>query len=84
MGLGALSQIASAVPADVFITHLDHEYDGEFKFPIISSDPPDLSVSVSIVPRIQSEVVFQTIPAVPEPSYESFGIEGLVAQGQGD
>ena len=84
IGIGALCQIASAVPAEVFITQLDHEYDGEFKFPIISSDPPDLSVSVSIVPRIQSEVVFQTIPAVPEPSYASFGIEDLVAQGKGD
>ena len=77
VGVGSLCQFASAVPAEVFINQRVQEYDGELKFPGISTDPPGLSVEVSIVPRSQSEVVFQTIPAVPQPSYASSGLESF-------
>jgi len=75
--MASLCQSASAVPAEVFINQLVQDYNGTSKFPGISTNPPGLSVDVAIVPRSQSEVVFQTIPTVPEPSYASFGLESL-------
>ena len=77
VGIGALCQFASAVPAEVFINQRVQDYDGELKFPGISTNPPGLAVEVLIVPRSQSEVVFQTIPAMPEPSYSHYGLEAL-------
>jgi hypothetical protein len=84
LGILGLSQLASAVPAEVFMNQLVQEYDGNPKFPNFSTDPPGLSLEVTIFPRSQSEVVFQTIPIIPEPSYASFGIEGLAKIGQAD
>ncbi|MDB4537641.1 MBG domain-containing protein [Akkermansiaceae bacterium] len=77
VGAALLCQFALAVPAEVFINQTVQEYNGDFKFPNIATDPPGLSVDVTIAPRVQSEVVFQTIPVVAEPSYSNFGLESL-------
>jgi hypothetical protein len=40
LGILGLSQLASAVPAEVFMNQPVQEYDGNPKFPNFSTDPP--------------------------------------------
>jgi hypothetical protein len=71
--------------ADVSLNQLIQEYDGEAKFPLVSTNPPNLETEIKIFPRSQSEVVFQTTPALPLPSYQSYGLErSTVDRGLGD
>ena len=79
-----LSHFASAAPASIYFNQLSQEYNGTPKFPNISTDPPGLSLNISITPRSQSEVVFSTLPVVPEPSYQSYGIDGTTNKALGD
>ena len=79
-----LSHFASAAPARIYCNHLSQEYNGTPKFPNISTDPPGLSLNISITPRSQSEVVFSTLPVVSEPSYQSYGIDGTTNKALGD
>lgn len=83
-GLVALSPVSAVDPAQVFINQLEQEYDGTPKFPNISTDPPGLPLNISITPRSQSEIVFSTLPEVPEPSYASYGIDGTTNKALGD
>ena len=75
--LGMLTGIqpAHAVPASVYINQAEQEYDGMLKFPAVTTDPLGLDVEVMTIPRGQSEIVFQTIPAIPDPSYTSIGLD---------
>ena len=82
--LSSLSPLCGVEPAQVFINQLEQEYDGTPKFPNISTDPPGLSLNISITPRRQSELVFSTIPLVPAPSYQSYGIDGTTNKALGD
>ena len=77
LGLSLVSPSQGQEPADIFVNQGSEEYDGGFKFPILSTDPPGLNMELTITPRSQSEVVFQTIPAVSQPSYISYGINNL-------
>ena len=74
LGTFLVCQSTFAVPADVYINQAVQSYDGAPKFPGVTTDPLGLSVEVSIASRAQSEVVFQTIPTVPDPSYTSLGL----------
>jgi hypothetical protein len=69
---------------EVYLNNLKQEFDGNFKFPLISTELPDLEVAVDIFPRDQSGVVFQTHPPVAQPSYQSYGINGKVDKALGD
>lgn len=77
-------QLANAEPASVFIIQRAQQYDGESKFPGSVTDPPGLEVETRIIPRKQSEPVFQSIPTVLEPSYQSYGINGTDNKALGD
>ena len=79
LGAFLVCQSTFAVPADVYINQAVQEYDGAPKFPGVTTDPLGLSVEVSIVSRAQSEVVFQTIPTVPDPSYTSLSLNTLTS-----
>lgn len=70
--------------ADIFINNAKQEYDGNFKFPLISTDPPGLDVEIDIIPRAQSQIVFETNPEIPQPSHSSYGLNGKVDKALGD
>lgn len=70
---------ASGEPAEIFLSQVVQDYDGTSKFPIVASEPPGLGVELQIVPRSQSETVFQTIPDVLDPAYQSFGFDSSTA-----
>lgn len=74
LGMLTCVQPAYAVPASVYINQAEQEYDGTLKFPGVTTDPLGLDVEVVTIPRRQSEIVFQTIPAIPDPSYTSIGL----------
>lgn len=75
LGTSLLCHSALAVPAEVYLNQAEQEYDGALKFPAVTTDPLGLSVELSIIPRAQSKVVFQTIPTVPDPSYLSVALD---------
>ncbi|YCM42642.1 MBG domain-containing protein [Verrucomicrobiaceae bacterium 227] len=83
-GMTLVAQAAMAEPAKVYLNQLAQDYNGEPRFPNISTDPPGLGVEVSIIPRSSSEVVYQTIPAIPQPSYVSYGIGSTTNKAFGD
>lgn len=78
IGLSLFGANAYCEPAEIFLTQLVQEYDGTSKSPVVVSEPPGL-VELQIVPRSQSETVFQTIPDVLDPAYQSFGFNGSTA-----
>ena len=70
--------------AEIFINNAKQEYDGNFKFPLISTDPPGLDVEIDIIPRAQSQIVFDTNPEILQPSHSSYGLNGKVDKALGD
>jgi ubiquitin len=70
--------------AETFINNAKQEYDGNFKFPLIATDPPGLDVEIDIIPRAQSQIVFDTNPEIPQPSHSSYGLNGKVDKALGD
>lgn len=77
-------QLTSLEPALIFINNTSQEYDSNFKFPLISTDPPGLDVEIDIIPRAQSLIVFETNPEIPQPSHSSYGLDGKVDKALGD
>ena len=75
---------AFSAEADLSWTDLSHEYDGQEKSPLVTTEPPDLEVTLEYFPRSNSEVLFQRIPEVDQPSYPSYGLNGKVDIGLGD
>ena len=75
---------AFAAEADLSWTNLSQEYDGHEKSPVVTTEPPNLEVTLEYFPRSNSEVLFQRIPEVDQPSYPSYGLNGKVDTGLGD
>lgn len=73
-----------AQSGEVYASGLTHEYDGTFKFPLISTDPPGVAVEVKTYPRSQSEIIFESYPLYPQPSYQSYGLHGKIDRALGD
>ncbi|MDB4480494.1 MBG domain-containing protein, partial [Akkermansiaceae bacterium] len=66
------------------MTDLSQEYDGQEKSPLVTTEPPNLEVTLEYFPRSNSEILFQRIPEVDQPSYPSYGLDGKVDTGLGD
>ncbi|MDB4770089.1 DUF5011 domain-containing protein [Akkermansiaceae bacterium] len=75
---------AFAAEADLSWTDLSQEYDGQLKSPLVTTEPPNLEVSLEYFPRSNSEVLFQRIPEIDQPSYPSYGLNGKSDIGLGD
>ncbi|MDB4568957.1 DUF5011 domain-containing protein [Akkermansiaceae bacterium] len=75
---------AFAAEADLSWTNLSQEYDGQLKSPLVTTEPPDLEVTLEYFPRSNSEVLFQRIPEIDQPSYSSYGLNGKSDTGLGD
>ncbi|MDA7659043.1 DUF5011 domain-containing protein [Akkermansiaceae bacterium] len=75
---------AFAAEADLSWTHLSYEYDGQLRSPAVTTDPPDLDVTLEYFPRSNSEILFQRIPSIDQPSYPSYGLNGKSDIGLGD
>ena len=75
---------AFAAEADLSWTDLSQEYDGQVKSPVVTTEPPNLEVTLEYFPRSNSEVLFQRIPEIDQPSYPSYGLNGKVDIGLGD
>ncbi|MDB4432566.1 DUF5011 domain-containing protein [Akkermansiaceae bacterium] len=75
---------AFAAEADLSWTDLSQEYDGQLKSPLVTTEPPNLEVTLEYFPRSNSEVLFQRIPEIDQPSYPSYGLNGKSDIGLGD
>ena len=75
---------AFSAEADLSWTGLSQEYDGQEKSPLVTTEPPNLEVTLEYFPRSNSEILFQRIPEVDQPSYPSYGLDGKVDTGLGD
>ncbi|MDB4417775.1 DUF5011 domain-containing protein [Akkermansiaceae bacterium] len=75
---------AFAAEADLSWTDLSQEYDGQERSPLVTTEPPNLEVTLEYFPRSNSEVLFQRIPSIDQPSYPSYGLNGKVDIGLGD
>jgi len=75
---------AFAAEANLSWTDLSHEYDGQVKSPLVTTEPPNLEVTLEYFPRSNSEILFQRIPEIDQPSYPSYGLNGKVDIGLGD
>ncbi|MDA7865702.1 MBG domain-containing protein [Akkermansiaceae bacterium] len=75
---------AFSAEADLSWTGLSQEYDGQEKSPLVTTEPPDLGVTLEYFPRSNSEVLFQRIPEIDQPSYSSYGLNGKSDIGLGD
>ena len=75
---------AFAAEADLSWTDLSQEYNGQEKSPLVTTEPPNLEVTLEYFPRSNSEVIFQRIPEIDQPSYPSYGLNGKVDIGLGD
>ncbi|MDA7884111.1 MBG domain-containing protein [Akkermansiaceae bacterium] len=75
---------AFAAEADLSWTGLSQEYDGQEKNPVVTTEPPNLDVTLEYFPRSNSEVLFQRVPEIGQPSYPSYGLNGKVDIGLGD
>ncbi|MDC0613355.1 DUF5011 domain-containing protein [Akkermansiaceae bacterium] len=75
---------AFATEADLSWTDLSQEYDGQEKTPLVTTEPPNLEVTLEYFPRSNSEVLFQRIPEIDQPSYPNYGLNGNVDTGLGD
>ncbi|MDC0324443.1 DUF5011 domain-containing protein [Akkermansiaceae bacterium] len=75
---------AFAAEADLSWTNLSQEYDGQKKSPVVTTEPQNLEVTLEYFPRSNSEVLFQRIPEIDQPSYPSYGLNGKVDIGLGD
>ncbi|MDB4432938.1 DUF5011 domain-containing protein [Akkermansiaceae bacterium] len=75
---------AFAAEADLSWTDLSQEYDGQLKSPLVTTEPPNLEVTLEYFPRSNSEVLFQRIPSIDQPSYPSYGLNGKSDIGLGD
>ncbi|MDA8958854.1 DUF5011 domain-containing protein [Akkermansiaceae bacterium] len=75
---------AFAAEADLSWTDLSQEYDGQLKSLLVTTDPPNLEVTLEYFPRSNSEVLFQRIPEIDQPSYPNYGLNGNVDTGLGD
>ncbi|MDB4805592.1 DUF5011 domain-containing protein [Akkermansiaceae bacterium] len=83
-GFSLLITPAFAAEADLSWTNLSPEYDGQLRSPVVTTDPPDLEVTLEYFPRSNSEVLFQRIPEIDQPSYPNYGLNGNVDTGLGD
>ncbi len=70
--------------ADLSWTDLSQEYDGQEKSPVVTTEPPNLEVTLEYFPRSNSEILFQRIPEIDQPSYPSYGLNGKSDTGLGD
>ena len=86
MGLGfaLLGGSLKAAPAEIIINQLTQEYDGGPKLPLISTNPPQLDLAVTIAPRAQAETVYQKVPSPIHPAYASVGLQSLPDKALGD
>ncbi|MDA7496796.1 MBG domain-containing protein [Akkermansiaceae bacterium] len=75
---------AFSAEADLSWTDLSQEYDGQLKSPVVTTEPPNLEVTLEYFPRSNSEVLFQRIPEIDQPSYPSYGLNGKSDIGLGD
>ncbi len=75
---------AFSAEADLSWTGLSQEYDGQLKSPLVTTEPPNLEVTLEYFPRSNSEVLFQRIPSIDQPSYPSYGLNGKSDIGLGD
>ncbi|MDB4390594.1 DUF5011 domain-containing protein [Akkermansiaceae bacterium] len=75
---------AFAAEANLSWTNLSQEYDGQLKSPVVTTEPPNLEVTLEYFPRSNSEVLFQRIPSIDQPSYPSYGLNGKSDIGLGD
>ena len=75
---------AFSAEADLSWTDLSQEYDGQEKSPLVTTEPPNLEVTLEYFPRSNSEVLFQRIPEIDQPSYPSYGLNGKSDIGLGD
>lgn len=75
---------AFAAEADLSWTDLSQEYNGQLKSPLVTTEPPNLEVTLEYFPRSNSEILFQRIPEIDQPSYPSYGFNGKVDIGLGD
>ncbi|MDC0304880.1 DUF5011 domain-containing protein [bacterium] len=75
---------AFSAEADLSWTGLSQEYDGQLKSPLVTTEPPNLEVTQEYFPRSNSEVLFQRIPSIDQPSYPSYGLNGKSDIGLGD
>ncbi|MDB4549140.1 DUF5011 domain-containing protein [Akkermansiaceae bacterium] len=75
---------AFSAEADLSWTDLSQEYDGQLKSPLVTTEPPILEVTLEYFPRSNSEVLFQRIPSIDQPSYPSYGLNGKSDIGLGD
>ena len=73
-----------AAEADLSWTGLSQEYDGQEKNPVVTTEPPNLDVTLEYFPRSNSEVLFRRVPEIDQPSYPSYGLNGRVDIGLGD
>lgn len=71
-------------PVQVVFDELQQIYDGNPKFPQVSTNPPGLQVQLSLTPHRQAASVFHSIPEVLPPSLPSHAIEGRSDHGLGD
>ncbi|MDB4638441.1 DUF5011 domain-containing protein [bacterium] len=75
---------AFGAEADLSWTDLSQEYDGREKSPVVTTEPPNLEVTLEYFPRSNSEILFQRIPEIDQPSYPSYGLNGKPDIGLGD
>ncbi|MDB4616352.1 hypothetical protein OAE33_03030, partial [Akkermansiaceae bacterium] len=75
---------AFSAEADLSWTGLSQEYDGQLKSPLVTTEPSNLEVTLDYFPRSNSEVLFQRIPEIDQPSYPSYGLNGKSDIGLGD
>ena len=83
-GLGLVGGLLKADPAEIIINQLEQEYDGGPKFPLVSTNPPELDLSVTFAPRAQAEVVYQKVPSPLHPAYASVSLKQLPDKALGD
>ncbi|MDB4447312.1 DUF5011 domain-containing protein [Akkermansiaceae bacterium] len=68
----------------VLLANLVQEYDGQKKFPQITTEPSNLEFQLEYFPRSNSAILFQRIPEIDQPSYPSYGLNKKVDIGLGD
>ena len=75
---------AFSAEANLSWSGLSQEHNGHVKSPLVTTEPPNLEVTLEYFPRSNSEILFQRIPEIDQPSYPSYGLNGKVDIGLGD